>query len=211
MEPERYRLGRRLVALVFLLVVLLWSNLAKNVANWAKGNQIPPDLLGLGAKWWFLLVGVLLSAVVIRAIALQHRGRLALAPMHDLGRGQVLFLLLLWIPVVGAFTQALPGMSNRGVFLVHVSFWVTAGICSLLVVSMREEMRSRVAESLIAPEAAWRLGRGFRICLCLIPLLLYGAAYLTMASHEGPLPGGQLRFAPATTTSTSVSPGATGP
>jgi len=49
------------------------------------------------------------------------------------------------------------------------------------------------------------------VALCLVPLVLYAAAYLTVASHREPLPGSQLRFSPMSATSTSVRPGATTP
>jgi len=39
----------RTVALVFLLVVMLWANLFKNVRNWTAHNQVPPDVLGIAS------------------------------------------------------------------------------------------------------------------------------------------------------------------
>ena len=197
----------RVLAPVFLLVVMLWSNVQKNIENWAKGNHLPPDLLGLGTRWWFLIVGVLLSAVVVAAIV--PRRRLALVPASDLGRGQLLFLLLLWISVLAAFTQALPGMASRGVFLVHVSFWLTAGLSSLIVVGMTERPQGGVGASRVGPDAPWRFGPRFWGALCLVPLLLYVTARLTVASHDGPLPGSQSRFSPAASISTR--PAATTP
>jgi len=131
---------------------------------------------------------------VVVAIVRQHRGRLSLSPASDFGRAQILFLIVLWVPVVGAFTQALPGLSGRGVFLVQASFWITAGLCSLIVVSLRDAPRSQPVEQRGPSDAFWRLGRRLWLCLCLVPLLLYVVAYMTMASHDGPLPGSQVRF-----------------
>jgi hypothetical protein len=188
----------RPLALVFLLVVMMWSNLSKNVGNWAKAQQIPADVLGIGSTWWCAALGVLLSAVAVVSVMQHRRNRLALAPATELGRAQVLFLLVLWVPVLGAFTQALPGMSGRGVLLVHVSFWMTAGLCALIVVSLTEAGKPELSASRAATDPSWRPGRGFWIGLCLVPFLLYGIARLTVASHGESLPGSQSRFSPAT-------------
>jgi hypothetical protein len=183
------------VALVFLLIVMMWSNLFKNVRNWARDGHIPDYLLGVEARWWFLIVGVLLSAVVLVAIVRQRRGRLALSPPTEFGRAQLLFLLVMWIPVLGAFTQAMPRMSSRGVLLVHASFWLSAGICSLIVLSLRQRAVETPAETLPATNTAWGLGRRYWICLALVPALLFVVAYLTVSSHDEPLGGSHLRFA----------------
>ncbi len=181
-----------IVSLLLLLVVMMWANLSKNVSNWAKGNHIPQDALGVNSEWWFLVIGVLLSTVATVAIIRRHRSRLALTPPSDFGRAQMLFLVVLWVPVVGAFTQALPGLSGRGVFLVQASFLITAALCSLIVVGLTGEPRPGPQGS---QDVSWRLGWRFWACLCLVPILLYVTAYLTAASHDGPLPGSQTRFA----------------
>jgi len=182
------------VALLFLLIVMMWWNLFKNVRTWARDGHIPGSLLGLDARWWFLLVGVLLSAVIIVAIVRQRRGRLALSPATPFGRAQLLFLAVMWIPVLGAFTQAMPGMSSRAALLVHMSFWLSAGLCSLIVLSLRGRAVETAAQMQPASDATWRLGRGYWIGLCLLPAFLYAVAYLTVASHDEPLPGSHLRF-----------------
>ncbi|MEK7994618.1 MAG: hypothetical protein AAB403_12510, partial [Planctomycetota bacterium] len=124
------------VALLFLLLVMMWSNLHKNVRKWAEGSHIPEQLFGVPANWWFLLVGLILSAMVLLAIIRYRRQALPLAPTEAFGRGQLLFLVILWVPITGAFMQAFPAMANKGTFFVHVTFWITAGICSLIVLGL---------------------------------------------------------------------------
>ena len=191
-DTDRTRLS--VVSLAFLLVAMMWLNLHKNVLNWAKGRHIPEDLFGVSSAQWLVAVGVLVSAAIMVAIVRHGRGRLPLAPAQDVGRAQLLFLLVLWMAVLGALTQALPRMNGKGVFLVHVSFWATAGVCSLIVVSLGGRPRPAPAEPLIAADASWRPRRGFWIALCLVPLLLLAVAYLTVASHDRELPGSRLRF-----------------
>jgi hypothetical protein len=186
----------RPLALFFLLVVMMWSNLSKNVTNWTRAHQIPAAVLGLGSTWWLLTLGVLLSAVAVVSITRHGHRRLALVPDAALGRAQLLFLLVLWGSVLGAFTQALPGMSAPGVLLVHLSFWVTAGLGSLLVVGLADTARRAVVEPCVALDPSWRPGRTFWVGLGLVGPLLLGIAWLTVASHREPLPGSQTRFPP---------------
>jgi len=193
--PEDGQTNRlNVVALIFLLIVMMWSNLFKNVRNWARDGHIPDRLLGVDVRWWFLIIGMLLSLVVLVAIFRQRRGRLALCPPTDFGRAQLLFLVVMWVPVLGAFTQALPRMSSCGVLLVHVSFWLSAGVCSLIVLSLRGRAVEMPAETLPATDVAWRLGRRYWICLLLVPAFVFLVAYLTVASHDEPLGGSHLRF-----------------
>ncbi len=186
----------RALALLLLLLVMMWANLFKNVRTWVSRNALPQDALGVGAGWWLLAVGVLLSASIVVAIIRRQRASLALSPADAYGRAQLLFLIVLWVPVLGALTQAMPGMSGGGVFLVHVSFWLTAGICSLIVLTF-PPAPAVVIESQRDSLGPWRLGRRFWMCLCLVPLLLFALAYLTVASHDQPLPGSHLRFSGA--------------
>jgi hypothetical protein len=190
--------GRRLdtVALLFLLIVMIWLNLFKNVRNWARRGHIPEQLLGIDARWWFLAIGALLSVAMLAAIVRQRRQRLPLSPPTDFGRVQLLFLIVLWIPVLGAFTQAMPGMSSRGTLLVHASFWLSAGLSSLVVLLLSGRAGEPAAETQSPSDVAWRLRRRYWICLCLVPVFLFVVAYLTVASHEEPLPGSHLRFVP---------------
>jgi hypothetical protein len=56
--------GRNLntVGLIFLLLIMMWSNLHKNVRTWAKGNHIPEQLFGINTGWWFLLIRMVVSS-----------------------------------------------------------------------------------------------------------------------------------------------------
>ena len=190
--------GRRLhiVSLLLLLVAMMWLNLSKNVLNWTRGNHIPRSVLGVESTWWFGTIGVLLSAGVVVAIVRQRRGLLAICPASEFGRVQWLFLLILWVAVLGAFTQALPVLSGRGVFLVQTSFWITAALCSLIVVNLRDRPQEQPVQPRGPSDLFWRMGWRFWVCLCLVPLVLYVVASLTVASHKEPLPGSQVRFAP---------------
>ncbi|MHC4509377.1 MAG: hypothetical protein ACYTAO_10540 [Planctomycetota bacterium] len=187
--------GRNLntVGLLFLLLVMMWSNLHKNVRNWARGDHIPEQFFGIPTGWWFLLVALLLSATVLAAIIRHRRQQLPLAPSSAFGRGQLLLLIILWVAIAGAFTQALPGMARKGTFFVHTTFWITGGICSLIVMTLSGKTRPPEAQ-LAASDTAWKPSLRSWATWLLVPILIIVLGYLTASLSEGPLPGSHLRF-----------------
>ncbi len=190
------------VALLFLLLVMMWSNLSKNVRNWSKGRHIPEQLFSIHTEWWFLLIGVVLSVMVVIAVVRHRRQRLLLAPSSPFGRAQLLFMMLLWIPIIGALLQAFPGMATKGVFFVHTTFWITGGICSIIVLSLSGQAGPLAASELPAsdrfglghPLRDWKPGLKYWVALLLVPLFVLLLAYLTVASHKEPLFGSHPRF-----------------
>ncbi|MEN6424300.1 MAG: hypothetical protein ABFE13_02980 [Phycisphaerales bacterium] len=185
-SPSRWL---RTVSLILLAPVMMWLNLSKNVTNWVSGNHVPGEVLGIASTGWFLAIGVLLAAASMVAIVRQHQGALAMSPGGGFGRAQLLFLTILWVFTVGASMQVFPAMTGRGTFLVQVSFWITAGICSVLVLALTGQPARKPAAV-----DSWRLGPRFWVQLCLVPLLLLAIAWMTVASHREPLPGSHLRF-----------------
>jgi hypothetical protein len=182
------------LGLIFLLLVMMWANLHKNVLNWAKGKHIPEHLFGIPAQWWFLLVGLILSAMILVAIVRHRRGDLPLTPSDQFGRGQLLFIVILWIAVAGAFTQAFPAMAGKGVFFVHITFWITGGICSLIVLGLSGKPIPQSEAQIAASDRFWRLCMRHWISWLLVPALIGLLAYLTVSSHDKPMPGSYLRF-----------------
>jgi hypothetical protein len=182
------------LGLVFLLIVMMWNNLYKNVRNWSKDNHIPENFFGIKTYWWFLLVGMLISAIVLVAIIKHRRQKLPLAPSSAFGRCQLLFLVILWIAIIGAFMQAFPGMAHKGVFFVHTTFWITGGICSLIVLSLSDKPNYRLEPKLPASDHFWRPRMRHWVCWLLVPVLIFLLAYLTSSLDEESLPGSHLRF-----------------
>jgi hypothetical protein len=182
------------IGLLFLLIVMMWANLHKNVLNWAKGNHIPDSLFGVRAQWWFLLVGLILSVIIALAIVRCHRQNLPLMPSSEFGRGQLLFLAILWISIAGAFAQALPVMAGRGVFFVHLTFWITGGICSLIILGLSGKPTPQPEAKVSASDRFWKHGRRYWISWLLVPFLIVLLAYLTASTHNGSLSGSHLRF-----------------
>ena len=182
------------VAAVFLLVVMMWSNLAKNLSTWAQTQHIPETFFSLETRWWFLAVSGLLAVVALLAIV-RHRGAaLRFVPSASVGRAQLLFLLILWVAILGAFTQALPRVADKGVFFVHTTFWITGGLCSLLLLYLSVDPWWHPAAALGSDDVFWNVRLKHGLSSLLVPLLLLALAYLTVSAHTDPLSGSHRRF-----------------
>ncbi|MVM28660.1 hypothetical protein GO755_01355 [Spirosoma sp. HMF4905] len=125
------------VATVFVLLAIPYVNLVKNVDEWGKqlnpevwtqvrvqpdgteetvpalwdvpylGRLPGVDFLHLTPDGWFKLTWLLLFVLFIILIRRHFREPLALIPNSWLGKGQLIFLILLWFMVVGNFERAL--------------------------------------------------------------------------------------------------------
>jgi hypothetical protein len=105
-----------------------------------------------------------------------------------------LFLIILWVAIAGAFMQAFPGMSGKGVFFVHMTFWITGGVCSLIVLGLSGKPERQPESQLAASAHFWRPGVRYWISWLLVPVLIILLAYLTVSLDDEPLPGSHLRF-----------------
>jgi len=194
------------IAAIFLLVVMIWINLRKNVESWTKGEHIPTHFFAIEVHWWFLFVGLLLAVAVGLAILRHRRSPLALVPPTPVGRAQLLFLVILWIAIAGALAQALPRLADKGVFFVHTTFWITAALASLIMLSLPFTAGAHVRQTMAPNDPQWRIKRGYWIACLLVPLLLIALAYLTVTSHTDPLSGSHLRFPDVTAPRTEQTP-----
>ncbi len=184
----------RFLALMFLLIAMQWENLSKNLKDWTASQTLVDGLFGLAPQRWFLIVAVLLSAVLAWAIWKHCRNELFFIPADAFGRAQLLFLSLLWLAVVADLTRVIPVLKSKGVLYVHVTFWLTALLCTGIVLTLRKGA-SAMTEAVAFDDAGWRLQWRYWLCWAAVPLLIFALAKFTMAMHTEPLPGSHLRFA----------------
>ncbi len=108
-----------------MLPILLYVNLVKNVADWTRVNPsnviaaVPKvmrmPLIGfpLSATAWFNILFGMAAIALVMLLSVHTRRRLALLEQSWLGRGQLLFVVLLWAFVIGNFGKALPGFTEQ--------------------------------------------------------------------------------------------------
>jgi hypothetical protein len=180
--------------LFFLLIVLPWENITKNVREWMKAGVIAENLYTYAPQWWILLIALLLIGIIGFAIIRYRRDELPLAPESAFGRAQMLFLLIMWVFTIAALTQAFPRIKDAGTFSVHTRFWFMALVCTLIVLCLRDRQAEVVGPLITADDDVWLPGWKHGALWALVPILLFILTKLTLAMHHEPLPGSHLRF-----------------
>jgi hypothetical protein len=135
------------VAVGFVLLLIPYLNLRKNVRDWIQAHAVPETMYGIPAWLWFELAS-LVVALGVTALMIRHsRGRLTIVPDDPLGRGQALYVLFLAIMVIGNFERAVVGFApqrlvTEGVILVE------SVLCVVMLLTM--DAQWRVADDLAA-------------------------------------------------------------
>jgi hypothetical protein len=121
-------------AVGFVLLLIPYLNLRKNVRDWVQAHAVPESMYGIPAWVWFDLASLIVALGMTMLLVRHGRRRLAIVPDDPLGRGQALYLLFLTIMVIGNFERALVGFApqrlvTEGVILVN------SVICTLMVLT----------------------------------------------------------------------------
>ena len=160
-EQTKGRWTRAFSAL-FILLGLTYFNVVKNVEVWSEQlnsdiwNKVIVHAGGMtekvAAQWdlpyigrlpginflhmapsgWFNLTWALLVAACILIVVRHYRSPLSIIPKSQLAKGQIIFLIVLWIMVVANFERALTGWHPNRLLTEWVIF-VNAVIATVLV------------------------------------------------------------------------------
>lgn len=152
----------RAFSVLMVLLVLTFLNVFKNVAVWsdqlnksiwtstltrANGTTVTEpalwdfpyigrvpgiDFLAMTPESWFTLTWGLLALACVLIVVRHYRSPLAIIPSSSLAKGQLIFLILLWIMVVANFERALTGWSP-GRLLTEWVIFVNAILATVLI------------------------------------------------------------------------------
>jgi len=117
-------------AAFFVLLIVTYINLVKNPADWVKAKAMPKMLYGLSPDLWFNLAYLLLAAVFIVLLVAHRRRPLPLLATSWLARAQLLYLIFLWVMVIGNFERALPSFAPQRLVTEGVVF-LNAALCTI--------------------------------------------------------------------------------
>jgi hypothetical protein len=135
-NAESPPIGRRTghYALAFVVLLITYLNLRKSADEWVRVGAMPREMAGLSAGAWFDLA-YLLIALALLTLAVRHaRKPLAIVPQNPLGRGQLLYVVLLWWLVVGNFERVLVHFAAQRLVTEGV-IGAVALVCTLLVLA----------------------------------------------------------------------------
>lgn len=130
-DPSREQGGRWtwIFAVVFVLWGIPYLNLSKNVEQWVNAGAVPAVMraplfgnLSFSAQTWYSSVWFALLVVFVSALWRHTKQPLPLVPEHPLGKAQWMFLLLMWVMVVGNFDRAVVHFSEGRL----ITEWVIA-------------------------------------------------------------------------------------
>jgi hypothetical protein len=149
-EP-RARPWTEIFAVVFIFNVLTYLNIVKNLEDWTAPHRIMVNgaegvfrsvaevlrapLFGsvsLSAWPWFTLMWMAFTFCTILVLARHRRRAVALIPSAWLGKGQLLFLMFLWLMVIANFTKALVAFSD-GRIATEGTIIFNALVCTVLI------------------------------------------------------------------------------
>jgi hypothetical protein len=213
-RSEKWTIG---LMTVFVLLGIPYVNLFKNVEEWSSqlnpevwkqtainadgtpeaipalwdvpyvGRLPHVDFLHLTPDGWFNLTWLLLLGLFILLLRRHFQEPLSLLPKTWLGKGQLLFLVLLWVMVIGNFERALVGWHSSRLLTEWV-ITVNALVATLLVLTLPKEKDIAIAGnlSLFQPlyRKAWLRALGAAVVSSVFFLITNRAIYLYPAYEK---------------------------
>jgi hypothetical protein len=158
----------RAFSVLMVLIALTYFNVVKNVSVWGEQlnqkvwtqtithsngtTEVVPaswdvpyigrlpgmNFLSLTPENWFTFTWLLLAAACILIVVRHYKEPLPIIPQSSLAKGQIIFLILLWIMVIANFERALTGWSP-GRLLTEWVIILNAIIATVLILLLPKE------------------------------------------------------------------------
>ena len=177
----------------FVLFVIGYLNLHKLVGTWIEKNAVPAALhapfwesIELSALGWFRIVWWSAAAVCAWLMGVHLRRKLDLVPLTWTGKGQLIYVLFLWIMVIGNLQRAIPGFQD-GRMVTEWILFMNACLATLLIGLLPQASR---AASCWESRPAWSsLSRTWIVGLLAASALMCSFAYMTLKLYQPHLKG----------------------
>lgn len=147
---ERWTL---IFSVAFLWFGVGYLNLHKLVGTWVEKQSIPATLKAPLLDWfeltplnWFRIAWWTAAAVCVGLMISHQRRRLEIVPASWIGKGQLVYVLFLWMMVIGNLMRAIPGFSDNRMVTEWVLF-MNASLATALIIGLPGRP---------LPESAWQ-------------------------------------------------------
>jgi hypothetical protein len=181
----------------FVWFAIGFLNLHKLVETWVTNGAVPPTLkaplLGFIEATplvWFNVVWWTAAAVCALLLIAHRRQPLDIVPTSWTGKGQLIFVVFLWLMVVGNVNRAIPGFSN-GRMVTEWILFMNASLATLLILLLPNRLRPLTPDTRHpTPAPAWPSLTKTWLCgltAAAVLICLYG--YLTLAIYQPHLAG----------------------
>jgi hypothetical protein len=177
----------------FAWFIVGFLNLYKLVETWIEKQAVPTalkaPLLGfieLAPETWFCIVWWTAATVCGVLLLMHQRRRLDIVPDTWIGKGQLLYVLFLWLLVIGNLCRAIPGFTNGRMVTEWVVF-MNASLATLLIVVVPHAMRPGTADALVAASTgrAWpSLTKTWLVGLASVAVLVSFYGWLTLSMYQ---------------------------
>lgn len=195
-EDDTPRKPLDVFAAFVMLVALMWVNLRRAPMDWLGRYKAVPNEPALGfMPWvWYTAGGIVLSAVVVYALWLYSKDKLAPAPATAFGKGALILVFLVWVTMIGSFVQTFAGERGAAGLVMYASFIICGAIVTAMVLRPRGVVPP--GECIAPRDTRWRVGWRFGGVCAGSVVALFAVTGLSMAMQEGPVEGARLRFGP---------------
>jgi hypothetical protein len=183
-------------AVAFLLLLLTYLNLQKEVNDWIGAKAIHETLYFLTTRGWFDLFYLLTALAVLALLAAHLRRPLALVPPTWLGKGQMLYLMLLWWMIIGNLTKALVAFAPQRL-VTEGTIHINGLLCTLMVLLWARTARqpTEAPESDFSP-LIHRTAIAGLVALVLVPVVEWGVVQAIYGDKFAGNAGNHVRFGP---------------
>ena len=123
----------------FAMFVVGYLNLHKLVGTWVEKKAVPGEMLApfwesvnLSALGWFRVVWWSAAIACAWLMIVHQKRRLEIVPPSWTGKGQLIYVLFVWLMVIGNLQRAIPGFTNNRMVTEWVLF-MDACVATVLI------------------------------------------------------------------------------
>jgi hypothetical protein len=179
--------------------VIGFLNLHKLVLTWLENKSVPETLkaplVGLieaTPLTWFNVVWWTAAAACGFLLILHRQRRLDIVPTTWTGKGQLIYVVFLWLVVIGNLSRAIPGFS-AGRMVTEWVIFMNASLATLLIVALPGSNRfATLAPDTLHPTHSFSFfsfAKSWLLGLAAAGALMCAYGYVTVALYQPHLEG----------------------